>query len=102
MAPRSPLHPAGAVSGTEFFHFGDGDPVEIPLYRVFERRGSHSERNRFLFGLAAEQSIDQAAAETVAASHPVHNAQVMCSGEVTGVSVVEHACPVVVSCFATD
>ena len=68
-----PLHAAGAVATAELFYLCHGNAVEVALNGVLQRRGRHSKLDGVPAALAAEEGVDQAAAEAVAAAYAVHD-----------------------------
>ena len=68
------------------------------LDSVLEAGGCHSEVDGVLIVLAYKLTVDQAAAETVATAHTIHNMDAICGGENCLTVLVEHCCPVIVVC----
>ena len=93
-----PLDAPGAVAPGQLLHLGHGDHVVVPLDGVLQGGGRHGELHRRLGGLAGQQGVDQAAAEGVAAAHPVDDVQLVLLGEavLAGGRVVQHGGPAVV------
>ena len=67
---------------------------------MLQSRSSNCELNSLLGALAGQQSVDQAAAEGVAAANAVDDVQVVLLGEavLVGSNVVQHSAPAVVEC----
>ena len=91
-----PLDAAGAVAPGQLLHLSHGDHVVVALDGVLQSGGGHGELHGLLGALAAEQGVDQAAAEAVAAAHAVDDAQLVLLGEavLVGGGVIQHGAPV--------
>ena len=95
---KSALDTAGTVAAGQLLHLGNGDHVEVAFDGMLQGRSRNSELHGLLGGLAAQQGVDQAAAEAVAAANAVHDAQLvlLAEGVLVAGNVVEHGAPAVV------
>ena len=72
---KSALDTAGTVAASQLLNLRNGDHVEVAFDGVLQGGSSNSELHSLLSGLAAQQGVDQAAAEAVAAANAVNNVQ---------------------------
>ena len=65
------------IAAGQLLDLGNGDHVEVALDGMLQRRSRHGKLHGVLGGLAAQQRVDQAAAEAVAAADAVDDAQLV-------------------------
>ena len=75
------LDTAAAVTAGQLFDLSDSDHVVVTADGVLQSGSSDCELNSFLRGLAAQQGVDQTAAEGVTAANAVDDVQVVLLGE---------------------
>ena len=95
---RLSLYTAGTIAASQLLDLSNGNLVEVALNRVFERGSSNSKLNGRLGVIAIQRSIDQAAAEGIAAADAVHNVQMILLGEavLVGSNIIQHGAPIVI------
>ena len=92
------LHAARAGTLHQALDLRDGDAVVVAQNRVLQAGCRHSKLQRGLFVRVGVQTVNQAAAEGVAAANAVDDVQVVLLGEAVliGSNIVQHSAPAVV------
>ena len=90
------LYTTGAVTTGQLFYLIYRNAVVVAFDGVLECGSGNCKFYRILGGFAAQQGINQAAAEGITAAYTVGNMQMIFFGEAIIFSVIQHGCPAVV------